>query len=417
MIKHPLLYAVTAAFLFITGCSQSDTQFSRHGIGTELGYAGLPSQTQLQDEYVRHICRQAGSAGCSLDWNTFVQAGLNDIDQRCDAYLAWLDERRRTKGPILQQIGDTQSATDAILLATKVSSVAIGIVGTAFGFARDTFNNVNSSLLLEVNHSTVQAIVLSNQTRFRTELRGKSVSTRPEALYALRQYLRICMPFTIETEINNTLTTLASGGPQALEDSDPLIATDVIGAPVAPRMIVVPRKYAPEPPPSGYALILSNPGNGLGAAYVRRVLGKLCVPPDEIEHVSARTKARILAYQQWRQALAGDKTTKLTGRLTDRELTLANSEAQCDSARFANYYEEVTFPSGINDPGLVEMMNVLLGAGRKLTEGATQADVRSRIVELRSSLAGDLALKDPELVNQLTWDLVQAITKRAQNGL
>src|SRR5690606_24064523 len=102
------------------------------------------------------ICQQAGSPTCDMDWNLFVQAGMNDIDQRCDGYLAWLDDRRRSNDTILGQINITEGTTQTILLATEASALAIGAVGAAFGFARNTFSNINSRLLTEVNHSTVQ---------------------------------------------------------------------------------------------------------------------------------------------------------------------------------------------------------------------------------------------------------------------
>jgi hypothetical protein len=403
------------AALILAGCSQNDVQYYRSGIGTELSYSRLPDQTRILEDYVQLICRQAGSASCDMDWNLFVQAGMNDIDQRCDAYLAWLDDRRRSNDTVVGQINITEGTTQTILLATQASALAIGVVGAAFGFARNTFNNINARLLTEINHSTVQAIVLTTQTRFRTELQQHTIASRPDAIYALRQYLRICMPFTIETEINNTLTTLATGGPRALEVQGrvPLIATNTLGAsaPVTPRQVVVKRIYEPKPPTPLYGTILDGPVESFSEGYVANVLDNICVPATEIVKVDKKTSARIKAYQQYLKLRAGETDTEITGKLTARELELANEYTGCASQSYSNYYERVTFPNGIL-PDVIELLNVALPDGNKIAANATIADVRSRIGEARKAVDADLTLRDAELSDQLTPDLVLALEKK-----
>lgn len=249
--------ACVSIALMLTACSSVDGKYFDQGIGTELYSSPLPEATQLQETYINFICQQAGlgfietltvpqctSSLSPRDWAVFVQAGMNDIDQRCDAYLSWLDSRRRWTAPTLQQIGDTQTATDAILLATSVGPLPIGIVAAAFGLARNTFTNLNSRLLLEVNHSTVQSIVMSHQNLYRANILRQVIDNRPTAIYALRSYLRICMPFTIETEINTTITAFERGGPGALK-RPPLIDASVVSrqiirsatAPISPPFV------------------------------------------------------------------------------------------------------------------------------------------------------------------------------------
>lgn len=412
--------AITA-LLLLSACGATDAQYLNNGVGTDLSYSGLPDQTALLDVYVQHICRQAGdtTGACGVDWNTFVQAGMNDIDRRCDAYLAWLDNRKRSTGPLLQQIGDTQNATEAILLATGAGVTAIGVVGAAFGFARDTFNNYNSRLLTEVNHSTVQTVVLSGQTRFRADLRRVTIANQPQAIYALRQYLRICMPFTIENEINSTITAFERGGARALADNNraPLIDTSTIGSvPLTPRMIVQRTVYKPTPVDTEYAAVLTTVRAEYSRPYIQGVLTKLCVPPAEIAHVTPETNARISAYQQWRQKRE-DPAQKITGKLSDPEITRVNSSPNCDSKRFGNYYEVQTFPEGINDKDIIQLLNQHLAPDRRLADSASVDDVRSRIAEVRKSLSNRLTLKDPRLAKQLTFDLIQEMQKGTDNGV
>jgi hypothetical protein len=155
---------------------------------------------------------------------------MNDIDRRCDGYLSWLDNRRRWIGPFHQQILDTQTATVAILAATLVDPTkAIAVVGAAFGFASHTFTNFNNRFLFEVEKSTVQSVVLTRQQEFRKDL-PIIINNRPAAIYALRQYLRLCMPMTIETQINTTVKLFERGGAQALNQAraHPMIDAKVV---------------------------------------------------------------------------------------------------------------------------------------------------------------------------------------------
>src|SRR5262249_13799547 len=141
---------------------------------------------------------------------------------------AWLDDKKRSAAPILKQLSAMSAATQAIMNAAEAGPKSITLVGIAFGLAADTFLNVQSRLLQEINHSTVQSVVLGNQNDFREHALTIVVDNKPAALYLLRNYLRICMPFSIEMSINNTLTVFHRAGPAAL-GSSPLITP----APVA----------------------------------------------------------------------------------------------------------------------------------------------------------------------------------------
>src|SRR5262245_57053630 len=147
---------VTCAALALAGCDSLDRQYYREGIGTSLYQPQLPEATQLQELYVDYICQQAGLVNAPpgmlvpcpdasftpAHWMTFVQAGMNDIDRRCDAYLAWLDDKQRWTPFVAQQIANAQTATTAILAASGVGPNPIAIVGAAFGFASNTFQKL-----------------------------------------------------------------------------------------------------------------------------------------------------------------------------------------------------------------------------------------------------------------------------------
>ena len=107
MRKYGIVASCLWLAMLLSGCDAArDFRYTREGIGTDLYWDGLPAATQLQDIYLSDICSQAISPtarslavnACdqlnlaSRDWGLLVQAGMNDIDLRCDAYLAWLHE-------------------------------------------------------------------------------------------------------------------------------------------------------------------------------------------------------------------------------------------------------------------------------------------------------------------------------------
>src|SRR5229473_426601 len=190
--------------LLLSGCDPvRDFRYTREGIGTDLYWDGLPTATQLQDIYLANICAQAISPtarsvdtvscdGLSLgsrDWGLLVQAGMNDIDLRCDAYLSWLHDRRSSREPFLKELAVLGGAAAGILRATEVGATPIALTAIAFGLAADTFTNLD--------------LVIDN---------------RPAAIYVLRNYLSICVPASIEMSINNTINVYHRGGPAALQE-------------------------------------------------------------------------------------------------------------------------------------------------------------------------------------------------------
>lgn len=204
-----------SALFAVVACTPTERNYLRNGVGASLAPSDIQASTQLLDDYFASLCEQSGllsyasAAACppppgSDAWTLIVLQGMNDIDRRCDAYLEWLDDKRRSRAPMLAQINDMQTATTSIIgLANPASVAAISIVGLAFGLLSSSVENYHSRLLLLVDSSTVNSIVIEGRFRFRRETLDLTYANRPAAEYALRSYLRICLPFAIETQVND----------------------------------------------------------------------------------------------------------------------------------------------------------------------------------------------------------------------
>ena len=398
--------ALTAA-----GCDPvTERQYVREGIGTELHTDNIVDRTNLQDTYVAHICEQAGltAASCGIEsfnstaWTLFVQAGMNDIDQRCDAYLAWLDAQRRDREPILRQLAKVAGATSAIMTVSGAGADSLAVVAQAFSLATASYSNWNSRLLLEVNHSTVQNLVYTRQTDFRNSIAQAGVSNRPRALYLLRNYLRICMPITIETDINTSVTLVQRGAGEMVKDQ-PVVGTAMSTLLTSTQKIV--KIVRPDfPPTPGYAeIIKSYDAKVFTPDLVKPALQRLCV--KDADAVGVGTVPLVQIYQM-------EKGAPITGKLTLAQVQSLRGDSACPADR-PNYYEAHAMAAGRVTSGTLSLLDAGLPADQKIQGTPTIADVRAKILpQVRNGpVAAKLTLKSTDLSGQFTRDLMTELTR------
>ncbi|MCG2641310.1 MULTISPECIES: hypothetical protein [Bradyrhizobium] len=372
--------ACIAMALFSAGCDLSSNQ----GVGTKLYPADVAAQTDLQNAYVAAICQQAGIVPTAFDgvtscgpdpydaktWWLFVQAGMNDIDQRCDAYLAWLDDAQRTREPVLNELALASATAQTIMLASGVGANPITIVGAAFGLAAGTFTNVQSRLILTMPHSTIQAVVLSRQKEYRDRLMGTAstkavaIISRPNALYALRSYLRLCMPMTIETEINNTIATFERNGADGLQ-KDSLISPRSAGVPFTPTSVVKKPDRPFNPPRAEFDQFFAEKG-ALSNEDEQFALNGLCLDKNTKSGLP-QTKLIQMLIDIYEATRSTPKPT--VNRIIDKTERLAIiSQPDCGDAM--NFFEKFTFanttvqdvngnnPSAGNLSAFIDLLNV-----------------------------------------------------------
>lgn len=235
----PSYCVILLAMLVLTSCGPTDEGFFRNGIGPDLAISkrSAAAAREIQHNYFKYLCQEAGlnyaatstnnqqclaaKTGKNL-WSPIVKQGLNDIDRRCDAYLAWLDDRRRSKDPTLNQITAISNASQDFIRATDIDPTkSISIVSRAFELITDSINNYHSRLLLEVENSTVTAIVFRERQKFRIDNSDviSGADNKPDAEHYLRRYLQICMPFSIEAAINSNAKLAALGVENIAESS------------------------------------------------------------------------------------------------------------------------------------------------------------------------------------------------------
>jgi hypothetical protein len=415
-----------ALAVLVSGCDTTDSRYFRYGIGTDLYSDDIVQTTQFQDIYLTELCRQALPVLSSSEnqclnavpspnaWDLIVQAGLNDVDRRCDSYLAWLDDRRRTNNAVLKELGDVTVASQAIMNVAGVSANPITLVGLAFGLAANTFTNVNSRLLLEVDKTTVQTLVLRRRSDYRVGLQSIRVENRPAAVHALRSYLNICTPFTIETDINSTITVFQQVGAGGLVTKPPLVSAATVGAPVrATERIGRPVRATIEEHPEFAEILDPYDPQAHSVSFVSSVQRAMCVPKNEIGIPGAATKALIAIFEA-----SPHTKTKNNGKLDAKEIALIRGQGPCVEGGGRNFFEKLTYP--LNDADGKEALMQLIVALNKVPGGPQLAttlsldDVRDKINQARADPTVSSKLKlqlPPALSNQVTKDFLLALPR------
>lgn len=412
-------FSLCVLALLTAACDPVSERYFREGAGTDLNSSNLAQSSQLQDEYVAYICAEAGyslvdpSGGTSCfangGWTAFAQAGMNDIDQRCDAYLAWLDAQRRDRSPVLNELSAVETGAHSIMTVAGVSSASLNILTSAFGLATATYSNLNSRLLLDVNNSTVQTIVYTRQFEFRQAIARENVTDRPRAIYLLRNYLRICMPITIETDINTSVTLVQRDVGGAVK-ARPVVST-VAAVPLTALQNLRPPQRPPQPTNTFYAVLFdSYSSNTYPKSYVDRILSALCVPStQEMASPGAITKSLIDIYEH------ADPSATVDGKLDSREvanvLVPPGPSVPCSKDGARNYFERTTYTDAGKIADLVTRLNKS-PAGEMLAPNATLSDARMKIKLVRASLADKLTLRLPDqLSDEMTRDLATELFK------
>ena len=409
----------------VSGCDPSDKAYFRGGIGTELYTADIAAATDLQNVYLDNLCRQSMSyvgavPSCSerellpQAWPLMVQAGMNDIDLRCDSYLSWLDQKKRENSAILSEISAIRVAVDALAnpAVTGVSPIALAAVAAAFGLATSTLGNINS-LLLQVDHTTVQSVVFINRRDFREKLLEIPINNKPMAVHALRSYLTICMPMTIAANINSTVTVFQQAGPLAV-DKRKLVSTTTLGSPITATEKLVRRERPVNVVVPEFAEILDpyDP-QSQSVAFVSGLQRALCAPKNEIGVPGPITKGLIAIFE----ASPHPKTVN-NGKLDAKEISLIRGQGPCVEGGGRNYFEKLTYP--VNDPDGAEALSQLIIALNKVPGGVQLAantsldGARDRIAQVRAdpTISSKLKLQlPPELSKQVTRDFLLALPR------
>ena len=397
----PLLLAA----LVLAGCDPvQDRAFRTEGPGVELNSPGTSDRTKALNSYFNELCQQADLVGTAKpeacrtlqarDWRALVFTGFNDIDARCDGYLNWLDQKRAERLLVDEGTIAVGALVGGVLGVAAPGTQALNYLALAFGFSQAVYSAYHESILLGIEPSTVKQIVYERRAQFRQEARKIGFEFKPDAVYALRSYLRICMPQTIILNVNEYSRASLAGGNPAADDTGQALKGFAEPAKPNDRIDERDNRTAPPTTPEAEKLFTSEV-EGASDAMVIDVQRRLCVQKRQngayvVENgvpvsgvdgkVGPQTYAGLWVaedylsrFGQQRDAIVRDE------RVNSQEyITLTNGQTfGCGGGYFRNYVENATFTqrNGAVTTGEREFVADLYAVYNK---GKSGADIRTK---------------------------------------
>lgn len=216
MIYSTMQLIVCLCLVFLSACGILVREEPKYFRGPEIALsdhqpvasASATSETDVLLAFVERAGLQGGLPGtASDDWQLVVRAGINAIDEQCEKYIDaifWADRGLRTAGSQINLVGATTATLMGIFSAP---GGAIAATAAAFGFGTQGMTNFSNGLLYKIEPSGIRKMVKRSQSAYRdgVEERMQVYNSRPAAVAAIQGYLSLCLPASIETQINEAV--------------------------------------------------------------------------------------------------------------------------------------------------------------------------------------------------------------------
>lgn len=139
----------------------------------------------------------------SADWYEVSLAGFNYVDDQCAVYFDSLFAFNRRASATKSALSAFGQTTSAILEITGAASTTMAIIAQAFGLASAMTDVVAGTFLYELPPANTKKFVEKVMTAYKkkaSDERG-TINSRSSAYSAVRGYLNLCLPVTIEGQL------------------------------------------------------------------------------------------------------------------------------------------------------------------------------------------------------------------------
>lgn len=168
--------------------------------------AAQPADTSLEKSrtFVAESFAAGTIAGDRPAYSEVVAAGIQYVDVRCDRYMDALFYFNRMRETASREVQFAGAASAAALTILKASTELIGLAPLGIGFVDQTINNIGRGLLYDLPPHVVRQLVERQQDAYVKGV-AKEYTSRPHAMQTIQNYAALCLPATIETEVNRAI--------------------------------------------------------------------------------------------------------------------------------------------------------------------------------------------------------------------
>jgi hypothetical protein len=216
-------YIFLIALLSLTsGCASwvasTESELAQTGPGTTIDSGLVKNYVEQQKLVHTQLIALTGLKAPS--WDKIISAGLQYSDVRCSNYiesLYWVNKHIKAD---VKDVNAAGTLATGLMGIAKAAASEIAAVAVLFGYAESSISNSGSRILFELEPSAIRSLIEGSQKAFRGALLT-GYNDQSGAFSVIREYVALCLPSTIEAEINNAaknaVQTASSGNPETGE--------------------------------------------------------------------------------------------------------------------------------------------------------------------------------------------------------
>lgn len=203
-----------------TGCASSawlsnkENELAQSGPGTSIDATLVAAYAKKQGKVLAQLKVLTGLT--SPSWDQIISAGLQYSDARCSDYVESLYAVHKQLKADARDVNAAGTLATGIMGVYKAAANEIATVAVLFGYAEGSIDIAGSRMLFELEPSAIRALVEGSQKAFRAAL-TTGYTDQSGAFAVIREHVALCLPSTIEAEINNAaktaIQTAVSGNP------------------------------------------------------------------------------------------------------------------------------------------------------------------------------------------------------------
>lgn len=206
------------ALSVLSGCASwvasEQSELAQSGTSSMIDSKLLKKYVSNQTAVVTELKIMTGED--SPGWDVIISAGLQYSDARCSDYvesLYWVNKQLKAN---VRDANSAGTLVTGIMGIAKSAASEIAAAAIIFGYAEESINNSGSRILFDLEPSSIRSLVEGSQKAFRGALLT-GYNNQAGAFSVIREYIGLCLPSTIEAEINNAaknaIQIAASGNP------------------------------------------------------------------------------------------------------------------------------------------------------------------------------------------------------------
>lgn len=216
----------------LASCQPGDGTYLMRGPGYELNAQRASGTSANLYAYMRAMCADAGLAPLStgyakvcpssLDstgYQTMLQAGFNEINSGCKAYVQFIFEERMRERRFKSSNSAIQAFISGVLTLEGAGTKLFSYLILSSTAANAFYDASRIDPLQGMTVENILKIVNERQTAFEKAAMSRAVTSSPQLVRVWREYQWLCTPLAINSDFN-TLAAASIDGTRIDFDAD-----------------------------------------------------------------------------------------------------------------------------------------------------------------------------------------------------